>query len=163
MNFPHSLKYAAILSVTAAATTLLIQACGGGANAQAADADAIEGVWLATASQVDCSSKAVLSTFRSSQVFHRGGTFGDTSSHPTTVRGPAWGTWSRSGATYTVRFQFLRYSADGTFLGFSASTLTATLAADGKSFTSERATQVLDTAGNTVGAVCTSDVASRFL
>src|SRR3982750_4299845 len=57
-----SLKTAALVSVTAVATTFLIQACGGGgAVAQSAsDADVIEGVWDTTVTNKDCSGGAVL-------------------------------------------------------------------------------------------------------
>jgi hypothetical protein len=48
MNSSRSLKTVALISMTAAATTLLIQACGGGAMAQSSDADPIEGVWDST-------------------------------------------------------------------------------------------------------------------
>ncbi|MFT3821993.1 MAG: hypothetical protein QM750_30980 [Rubrivivax sp.] len=158
----QSLKTVALLSVSAAATTVLIQACGGDARAQAAP-DPIEGVWDVAVTQRDCSSGAAQSTFRSNQVFHHGGTFADTSTHPPSTRGPAWGAWTGGGTAgaYTVNFRFIRYNADGSLAGTAVSTLTVTLAADGKSFSATRASKLLDTAGNQVGALCTADAGSR--
>lgn len=162
MYQPIALKTVATVIVTAAAATLLVQACGGGGAIASEPADPIEGVWDVAVTQVDCTSGATLSTFRSSQVFHRGGTFGDTSSHPTNTRGPAWGLWTRSGDNYTVRFRFIRYGTDGNAAGFSESTMPVQLGTDGNSFTATRATKVLDFNGNQVGAVCTKDTAKRF-
>lgn len=161
MTLPRSLKAAALVSTTAASTLLLIQACGGGAIAQGAS-DPIEGVWETVASQRDCGTGAVLSTFRSAQVFHQGGTFGDTSSHAPTSRGPAYGLWSRSGDSYAVKFRFFRYAADGSATGSTVATVTVALAADGNSFTATRSSQVLDNAGAVLATVCASDVGTRF-
>ena len=74
MKPSKSLKTVALVSVTAAAATLFIQACGGGAVAQAAsDADPVEGVWESTLTIKDCASGAVLTTFKGLAVLHRGG------------------------------------------------------------------------------------------
>ncbi len=166
MTLPRSLKAATLVSVTAASTMLMIQACGGDAVAEDAP-DPIEGVWETAASQRDCSTGAVLSTFRSAQVFHRGGTMGDTSSHGPGTRGPAYGVWARSGSgrsggDYSVKFRFFRYAADGSVAGSTVATVTVTLAADGNGFTATRSSQVLDNAGNPVATVCATDVATRL-
>lgn len=55
MNQLSALKTVSLVTLTAAATSLLIQACGGGAMAQtAADADPIEGVWESSVTIKDC-------------------------------------------------------------------------------------------------------------
>jgi len=61
----NSLKTFALVAVSAAATTLLMQACGGGANAQSTqqEADPIEGAWESTVTIKDCTSGAALTTF----------------------------------------------------------------------------------------------------
>ena len=65
MSTSTSLKSLALITLTATATTLLIQACGGGAVAQtASDADVIEGVWESVITVKDCTSSAVFTTFR---------------------------------------------------------------------------------------------------
>ena len=165
MNQPKALKAATLVSAAAAAIMLLMQACGGGAVAQSAP-DPIVGVWDVAVTQVDCTSSLTVSTFRSSQVFHLGGTFADTSIHPTTVRGPAWGVWTAGSNSYTVKFRFFRYAPDSNgvpaYVGTSVSAMTVAPGADGNSFTARRTTKVLDTSGNQVGTVCTTDVASRF-
>ena len=65
MTRPSSLKTVSLVATTAAATILLMQACGGAALAQtAADADPIEGVWESDVTIRDCSTSAVLRTFK---------------------------------------------------------------------------------------------------
>lgn len=157
-----ALKTTALVTITAAATALLIQACGGGDAIAQSARDPIEGVWESAVSQVDCTTGATVSTFRSSQVFHQGGTLGDTSLHPTSTRGPGWGIWSRGNDGYTVKFRFYRYGADGSHAGSSVSTMTVTMGSDGNTFTARRTTRVLDPAGNQVGQVCTNDSGVRF-
>jgi hypothetical protein len=167
MHQPKALKTAFLVSVTAAATTLLIQACGGGGTAVAqSKPDPIVGVWDVAVTQVDCTSGATVSTFHSLQVFQQGGTFADTSTHPTTVRGPAWGVWTAGSDSYTTKFRFFRYAPDSNnvpaYVGSSASTMTVTVAADGNTFTAHRTTKVLDPSGNQVAQVCTNDAGTRF-
>jgi hypothetical protein len=161
---PELAKACAYALIPSLITMLLVQACGGSSDAVAqatAAGEPIEGAWSSTVTQRDCTTSAIASTFRSSQVFHRGGTFADTSSHAPSTRGAAFGTWTRSGDTYTTRFRFFRYNADGTLAGTSVSTMVATLSADGNAFSATRNTQVIDAAGNQVATVCTSDVATR--
>jgi hypothetical protein len=165
---PRVAQSCAIALIPSVITLLLVQACGGSLDAIAqaqppAFADPVEGVWQSNVSQLNCSTGAVVSTFQSTQVFHRGGTFGDTSSHGPATRGPAFGTWTRNGATYTVKFRFFRYNADGSLAGSSVSTMTASLSADGSTLTATRNTQVLDPTGTQVATVCASDNASRLL
>ena len=66
MKQTSSLQTLAMLTITAAATTFLIQACGGSAEAQstasAVDANVIEGAWEFTTPIKDCTSGAVLRT-----------------------------------------------------------------------------------------------------
>ena len=78
MTSSNSLKTVALMTVTAAATSLLLQACGGGdALAQSAsDADPVEGVWESTLTVKDCTSGAVLATFKGQSVLHRVGVAG---------------------------------------------------------------------------------------
>jgi hypothetical protein len=119
MNQSRSLKYATLVSLTAASTMLLIQACGGGAVAQSTDADPVEGSWEAVITVRDCTTSATILTAKGQQVLHRGGTVTDTNASPPTARGVGFGTWRRevAGASYTVRFRFNRYNPDGTLAG----------------------------------------------
>jgi len=101
-----SLKTLALVSVTALATTLLIQACGGGgAVAQSAsDADVIEGVWDATVTNKDCTSGAVLGQpFKALIVFRRAGTVDVDNAQGRTLRGNIYGTWKHGADTVTDR------------------------------------------------------------
>lgn len=162
MTQSKALKSVALVTTTAAATLMLIQACGGGAVAQTAEIDPMVGVWDATVSIKDCASGAVLSTFKGQSVTHHGGTFSADNSRPPTTRGAAFGTWKRNAnGTYLINLVFMRFAPDMSLAGTSKSTLTRTLSADGNSFTSEIAGKVIDTAGVVVQQTCASEVGQR--
>ena len=164
MNQSKSLKSAALVTVTAAATMLLIQACGGGALAQSAtDADPVEGTWEAAVSVRDCTTNAVLFVGRSQAMAHRGGTWSQTDASPPTTRGVGFGTWKRDATAqnYTTRFRFIRYNADGSFAGTVRVTRVFTLSADGNTQTSINTSQTLDVAGTVLQNGCGSDVSTR--
>jgi hypothetical protein len=165
MNQATSLKTVALVTLTAAATTFLIQACGGGAAAQATapDSNVIEGAWESTVTNKDCSSGAVLRTFTGESLFHRGGTLTADNSMSVPTRGLGIGVWTQDAANaYTARFHFLRFNADGTVAGSQDVVRTIALAVDGKSLTSTLAAQVLDPAGTVVQAICGSEVGKRL-
>ena len=163
MTQSKSLKSAALVAVTAAATMLLIQACGGGAVAQSTDADAVEGQWEAVITVRDCTTGATILTAKGQGVFHRGGTLTDTNASPPTTRGVGFGTWRRDATAqnYTARFRFNRYNPDGTFAGTQRVTRVFTLSADGNTQTSTNTSQTLDAAGTVLQNGCASDVSTR--
>lgn len=165
MTQSKSLKSVALVAVTAAATLLLIQACGGDAVAQASDADPVEGVWEAAVAVRDCTSNAVLFVGRSQAMAHRGGTWTQTDASPPTTRGVGFGTWKRDATAqnYTTRFRFIRYNADGSFAGTVRVTRVFTLSADGNTQTSTNTSQTLDAAGAVLQSGCGSDVSTRVL
>lgn len=161
-----SLKTATLVSVTALATTLLIQACGGGgAVAQSAsDADVIEGVWDATVTNKDCTSGAVLGQpFKALIVFRRGGTVDVDNAQGRTTRGNIYGIWKHgAGAAYTANVVHQRFNPDGTYAGVSKIQRTLTLSADANAFTGTLAVQMLDTAGAVVAQFCPTETAVRM-
>ena len=161
-----SLKTAALVSVTAVATTLLIQACGGGgAVAQSAsDADVIEGVWDATVTNKDCTSGAVLGQpFKALIVFRRGGTVDVDNAQGRSLRGNIYGTWKHgAGTAYTANVAHQRFNPDGTYAGMNKIQRALTLSADTNAFTDTLAVQVLDTAGTVVGQACPTETAVRM-
>lgn len=163
MTSSSSLKSVALVTVTAAATLVLIQACGGGAVAQSTDADPVEGSWEAVITVRDCTSGATILTARGQQVLHRGGTLSDTNAAPPTTRGVGFGTWRRdtTGAGYTSRFRFNRYNPDGSLAGTMRVTRAFTLSADGNTQTSTNTSQVLDVAGTVLQNACAGDVSTR--
>jgi hypothetical protein len=165
MKQSSSLKTLALVSVTAAATTLLMQACGGNAEAQsvAPDANVIEGAWESAVTIKDCTSGAVLRTFTGENIFHRGGTLTADNSMPVPTRGLGVGVWTQdSTGAYTTRFHFLRFNPDGTVAGSQNVVRTIALAADGKSLTSTIAAQLIDPAGNVIAPICGSEVGTRL-
>ncbi len=165
MTRPTSLQSAALITLTAAATSILIQACGGGAVAQSmADApDIVEGVWESAVTIKDCTSGAVQRTFKGETLFHRGGTLNADNSLPVPSRGASFGVWKQDSAShYSSKFRFLRFNPDGTVAGSQRVVRTVVLAADGNSMTSIISGQVLDPSEAVVGAICGSEVGARI-
>lgn len=165
MTRSKSMKSVALMSVTAAATLLLIQACGGSAQAQANDADPVEGAWGAAVAVRDCTTNAVLFVGRSQAMAQRGGIWSQTDASPPTTRGVGFGTWTRDATAqnYTTRFRFMRCNADGSFAGTVRVTRVFTLSADGNTQTSTNTSQTLDAAGTVLQSGCGSDVSTRVL
>jgi hypothetical protein len=136
MHQPQALKTLSLVSVTAAATMLLIQACGGGAIAQSDDNDPIVGVWEDTVTARNCATGAVLGTFRALGIAHKGGTFQGDNAAPPTTRGAAFGTWKREGGNdYSGTLIFMRFGPDLTMVGTTKVVAKRTLSADGNSYT----------------------------
>ena len=164
MTQSKSLKTVALIAVSAAATTFLMQACGGGANAQSAapDANAIEGAWESTVTIKDCTSGAVLTSFIGESLFHRGGTLTADNSNPVPTRGLGMGTWTQTATgAYTAQFHFLRFNPDGTLAGSQKVVRTITMAADGQSLSSTLAAQQLDPSGALLQPICGSEIGKR--
>lgn len=160
----NSLKTSALVSLTAAATTLLIQACGGGAIAQSAgEADGIEGLWDFTITRTDCASGAALGTQKAASLFHRGGTFSNDNSTPPDTHGVAFGGWTRgTGANYEVKMVFMRFNPDGTLAGTQKVERAMVMAADGSRITSTIAVRTLDTSGVVVQQGCGTESGVRM-
>jgi hypothetical protein len=158
------MKVAGAALLPSVATMLFVQACGGGGSAMAQAApDPIQGVWESVVTQKDCSTGTVIATFRGAQVFHAGGTVTDTNAAGPTTRGPGMGWWLRNAdGTYTAKFRFFRFNADGTPAGSNVVTRTVTLASDGQTATATTKASILDMAGNTLQQICASDTSAKF-
>jgi hypothetical protein len=165
---PQLLKPCALALAPAIAALLLVQACGGSNDAIAqatSGADPVEGVWESSITIRDCTSGAVVRSFKGVNTFHRGGTLSDTNNTPPTPRGPGMGVW-RAGAragSYTASFRFYRYNPDGTLAGSQRVNRSFTLAADGNSSTGTIAAQVLDTADVVQQNLCGTETSVRLL
>ena len=161
---PFSLKPTLAATVPALALFLLFQACGGSDDAVAQQAaDPIEGVWEAVVTATNCGTGAVVGTFQGSQVYHRGGTLSDTNAAPTNTRGPGFGTWVKSGSTYTTKFRFYQYDGTGVLLGTRRVTRIVTLGADGHSQTGSTTNELFSPAGVSLATGCGTDVSTRVL
>src|SRR5215213_114115 len=159
MTQPKALKTVALISLTAAATTLLIQACGGGAIAQADDNDPMVGTWEEAVQARVCATNAVVGTFRGLGIAHKGGTFQGDNSAPPTTRGAAFGSWKHdSGNDYTGTLIFMRFAPDLTLAGTTKVVAKRTLSADGNSYTATITRREYDLNGvQTLEGCATSD------
>lgn len=160
----HALQTVSLVAVTAAATLLLIQACGGGAMAQASgDADPIEGVWESDVTIKDCATGTVLRTFKGVGLFHRGGSLTADNSLPRAAQGIALGNWRHDGGpSYTAYARFLRFNPDGSLAGSQKLQRNFTLAADANNFAGTVTGQVIDGGGAVLQPICGSETAVRI-
>ena len=169
----NSLKTMALVSVTAAATSLLIQACGGGgagggssglafAQTAAEAADPLEGTWSSSVTVKDCTSGATLTQFNGFSLFHRGGTLSADNTTPVPSRGAAFGIWRRNGTgAYAANMVFIKFNADGTVSGTQKVERTLALAADGNNLTGTLKLQFFAPNGELQQQGCASETALR--
>ena len=162
-NVPKSLPAIAMMSLTAAATSLLIQACGGGAVAQTTDnQDAIEGVWDSTVVLKDCATAAVFDTLKVATIVHHGGGLTSDDSSPPSSRGVAFGNWKHGAAdSYTFNLRFMRFDPDGSLAGSLMATRSLTLAATGDSVSGTLTARVLAVDGSVLQSICGSETGAR--
>jgi len=164
MNTIRIKPFSAVSVLPALALFALMQACGGSDPAVAQDSsDPIEGVWEGTATLTNCNTGAVLTSFAAASVYHRGGTMGDTNATPTVTRGPGFGTWTRSGTTYTIKFRFFAYDNTGALVGTRRVTRIVTLAANGQTATGTNSNELFNPAGVSLGVSCGTDTSTRVL
>jgi hypothetical protein len=164
MNRLNSLQSLSLVAVTAASTLFLMQACGGSALANDTLPDPIEGVWESAVTITDCTSGAVLRTFKGAGLFARSGAVTADNSNPPLTRSTAFGQWRKgSGQSYSTSFRFFRFNPDGSLAGTQRLQRAITLAADGNSFTGTVTGQVVDNAGVVLAPVCGTETAARIV
>jgi hypothetical protein len=162
MKSSPSLRTVALVTVTAAATLILIQACGGNANAAGDDRDPIEGAFDATVTVKNCSTGATTGTLKALLLFHRGGTVTIDNTQAPSRRGLILGTWAHaSGSDYTSNVSHFNYNADGTLAGTNKIRRTIVLSGDASTFTSELRVQVFGTDGTLITEVCPTEAGTR--
>lgn len=158
-------KSVALFALFSLSMTLLVQACGGGSDAQAqatTPPDPIEGFWQSSVALQDCSTAAPLGGFRGLTIFATGGVATADNNQPSATKGTAMGTWKKTPTgTYVVELRFWRYLADGAPAGQQRLTRTITLGADGKSLTSTISSVSFDTTDTVVRTVCGSETGAR--
>lgn len=160
-------KSAALFVLSSGMMALLMQACGGGGDAQAQSVastpDPIEGFWQSSVALQDCASGASIGGFRGLTIFNSGGTANADNNQPSATKGSAMGTWKKTATgSYTVDLRFWRYGADGLPAGQQRLTRTVTLAADGRSLAATISTQALDAADNVVLTACGTETGARI-
>jgi hypothetical protein len=162
MKSSQSLRTVALVTVTAAATVFLIQACGGNAVAAGDDRDPIEGAFDATVTVKNCTTGATTGTLKALLLFHRGGTATIDNTQAPALRGLILGTWARgSGDTYTSDVSHFRYNTDGTLAGVNKIRRTIALSSDATTLTANLRIQVFGTDGALLSEVCPTETATR--
>jgi hypothetical protein len=119
-------------------------------------------ILTATITIKDCTTDAVMKTFKGAGMFHRGGTLSADNSMPPPSRGAAMGIWKRgTGTNYTANMWFMRFNADGTLPGTQKVQRDLTLSADSNSLTGTLTLQIIDAAGAVVRQGCGTETAVR--
>ena len=128
----------------------------------------IQGVWQTMVTPVNCQTgDPVAPPFRGLFTFNEGGTMSEYGISPgltPALRSPGHGIWQHEEGwrDYSFKFTFYRYNASGVFIGSQRITAALELAADGDSFTTISAIEVLDANDNVVGNGCGTAVGTRF-
>ena len=103
--------------------------------------------------------------FRALATFNADGTTVESSSHPSSLRSPAYGVWSRTGQNvFAMTRLFFRFNpATGAYLGTTKVNATVTVSADRKSFTAVSRSEMRDPAGAlVVGGLRSTAVGTRM-
>lgn len=162
MKPSQSLRSVALVTVTAAATMFLIQACGGDAVAAGDDRDPIEGAFDATVTVKNCNTGATTATVRALLLFHHGGTVTIDNTQAPALRGLILGTWVRSsGADYTSQVSHFRYNTDGTLAGVNKIQRTIVLGNDASTLTANVRIKVFANDGTLLTEICPTETATR--
>ena len=163
MKSMQTLKGMALVTVSAAAVSVLIQACGGSAVAETTSgADPIEGAWASDVTIKDCTSGAVLGQFKGTTLFIRGGTLAADNTMPVPTRGAAFGVWQvAASGSYGANMWFYRFNADGTPAGTQKVKRVFTLSADSNAVTGTLTLQVIDNSGAVVHEGCGTEAGTR--
>ena len=162
MKPSESLRTVALVTVTAAATTFLIQACGGNAMAAGDEHQPIEGAWDATVTIKNWSTGATMGSTKALLLFHHGGTVTIDNTQAPTLRGLILGTWARgSGDNYTSDVSHFRYNTDGTLAGVNKIQRTIVLSNNSTVYAADFRVEVFDNGGALLSEVCPSETATR--
>jgi hypothetical protein len=128
----------------------------------------IEGVWRTVVTPRNClTGLEVAPSFPGLFTFNKGGTVSEYGISPgltPALRSPGHGIWQHEEGwqLYSLKFTFYRYNASGAFIGSQKITAALELGADGDSFTTNSAIEVLDANDNVIGNGCATAVGTRF-
>lgn len=129
----------------------------------------VEGVWRTLVTPVNCQTGVPLApAFPGLFTFNEGGTMSEYGISPGQVqtpalRSPGHGVWQRQhGRNYSFKFVFLRYDANGAFIGSQKITAALELGANRNEFTTHSTVEILDANGTVIGSGCATAVGTRF-
>jgi len=148
---------------------LLAACCGVSAMALAKHERTIVGAWTTTVTFVNCQTgdPVGVPAFPGLFTFHDGGTMSEYGVPPGSspaLRSPGHGVWQREEGwqDYAFTFMFRRYDATGASIGSQRVEATLKLAANGDSFVTKSAVEILGPNNNVVATGCASTVGTRF-
>lgn len=128
----------------------------------------IEGVWRTVVTPRNClTGLEVAPSFPGLFTFNKGGTMSEYGISPgltPALRSPGHGIWQHKEGwqDYSFVFTYYRYNASGVFISSQRITAALALGADGDSFTTISAIEVLDANDNVVSNGCATAVGTRF-
>jgi len=163
----HIWKAAAVLTAVCALVFSLVHAAIAKPGHGDADERGLEGTWVVTVTQHDCSSGTPIGVpFESLLTFSLGGTLTETTSNPMffpALRGPGHGVWNRTG-WHTYHASSLAFiTMSGALAKTQKITQTIDMGADPDSFVATDASvQFFDPAGNLLVTGCASATGKRF-
>ena len=157
------------VAILAAVSVLVIsQVHRAGAKPSHLDSDGrgLEGTWVVTVQQLNCSTIAPLGApFQSLLTFNVGGTMTETTSNPMiypALRGPGHGVWARTGwRTYSSSLVAL-ITLNGALAKTQKITQSIEVDNDSNSFTSNANVYFYDPAGNLLVSGCAAATGTRF-
>lgn len=124
----------------------------------------IEGVWLTTVTQLNCQTGVTVRTVQGLLTFHNDGTIAETSTVSSPAfRSPGHGLWEKiAGQSYSGKFIFQRFNADGSYAGTQKITQSFELSRFGNTFEASGTVQLFDTNNNLIGGGCATATGRRF-
>jgi len=162
----HIWKATAVLAV--ALVFVLSQVHWASAKSGRPDMEAgrLEGTWVVSVQQLNCSTKAPLGVpFESLLTFNLGGTMTETTSNPMVypaLRGPGHGVWARTGWRSYSSSLLALITLNGALAKTQKITQDIEVDNDGNAFTSEANVYFYDPAGNLLVSGCAAATGTRF-
>jgi hypothetical protein len=127
----------------------------------------IQGTWRTVVTPHNCQTGTQFPSLAGLFTFHQGGTmaeYGIGAGSSPALRSPGHGVWARLAGwqVYSFGFTYNRYDAGGNFLGTQKITGEVELGADGDTFATRSAVEILNAADVVVGSGCATAVGTRF-
>ena len=162
----HVWKAVAVLAAVSVLVVSQVHRAGAKPSRPDFDGKGLEGTWVVTVQQQNCSTNAPLGApFQSLLTFNPGGTMTETTSNPMiypALRGPGHGVWARTGWR-TYNSSLLAFiTLNGALAKTQKITQSIEVNNEGNSFTSDANVYFYDPAGNLLVSGCAAATGTRF-